>query len=394
VINTLLGRISGFFDKEYLFASFLPSLIFLPLIALTFSLVVGIDTVFDWIDAWTAIQKSTASAAASLVVVIFAYILHALRSDFIRFWSGDSSFPFYLLRGFFRLGKCCQERRFNLLRASAREFSPWRDVLDHFEKEVKKKWQPVKNDLPDETRSELLGILSMLHEGMSPDTVKEQLQPVIEAFDKYSGNDLKDIYGEIKTALADFDRKKDMQIKTDTAILDGRFGDIAAIKPTTIGNVIESYNYYAYKRYNIEVEIFWPRLCSVIKPEFMANVREPKIILEFSVTMASLSALYGLGVFIIGPWLWYNPPLIAAGVVFSAFVAALFYRLGVEAACQYGEMVRSSFDLFRLDLMEALGRPRPGTWQEERKQWEELSRLTSYGIGLDFQISKKKGKDE
>jgi hypothetical protein len=195
VINTLLGKISGFFDKEYLFASFLPSLIFLPLLALTFSLVVGVETVFNWIDSWSALQKTAAAATGSLTVVIFAYVLHALRSDFIRFWSGDSNFPLYLFWGFHQLGKHYQEWRFRCMCEKTRQESPWLSVLlDFYQPAVKKRWQSRRENLPIKERHKLLRILRKLHEGMSPEAVKSGLQPIIDAFDKYSGEDMKDIY--------------------------------------------------------------------------------------------------------------------------------------------------------------------------------------------------------
>lgn len=71
-------------------------------------------------------------------------------------------------------------------------------------------------------------------------------------------------------------------------------------------------------------------------------------------------------------------------------ICFFFYQLGISAAYQYGEMVRSSFDLFRLDLMAALARPDPPRFSKEQKQWEELSKLAVYGTKIDFDILQRK----
>jgi hypothetical protein len=142
----------------------------------------------------------------------------------------------------------------------------------------------------------------------------------------------------------------------------------------------------------MESGIFWGRLRNVIPAEYLASVQEPRILLDFALTMASLAALYCLLALLIGPWIWYKPTLwfslAAASVVLSYF----FYRIGVNAAYQHGELIRSSYDLFRLDLMEALGLPHPANLLVEQAQWEEFSRLAVYGTAANFTIAKRKKK--
>jgi hypothetical protein len=149
----------------------------------------------------------------------------------------------------------------------------------------------------------------------------------------------------------------------------------------------------AIEWYRMEAEIFWPRLRRVIPPEYFGLIEQPRILLDFSLTMASLGAAYALLALLGGPWLWYSPLFWLLLAAVGCLASYLFYWLGVGAARQLGEMVRSSFDLFRLDLMEALARPHPATFLAEQKQWVELSKVAAYGVSKDFedfQLSERK----
>jgi len=392
MINMLLGKIAGFFEKDFLFASFLPALIFLSCVAATLAVVIGGDAIWSWVDSWSAVKKATITAICTLVIVVFAYVLHALRSDFVRFWSGNSNFPLYLLWGFFRLGEFFHRWQFCRMRDRVRRSSPWRGVLADFEKKVGEFWSKDREQLPDKKRNKLTKKVNRLHEGLAPDDVEERLEAVVDAYRGYSGEDLKDIYLKVKTTLMDMDIKENVRIKTDTAALDRQFGNLASVKATALGNVIESYNQYSYNRYNIEAEIFWPRLRSVIKSEYLTAVQEPRILLDFSLTMASLGAIYGFWILLAGPWLWFNLQFLIPLEIVGFAVSFLFYRLSISAAYEFGEMVRSSFDLFRLDLMAALDRPHPANFEVERKQWEELSKLAVYPVSqtkINFAIRER-----
>jgi hypothetical protein len=467
MIDTLLGKVAGFFEKDFLFASFLPALIFLPLLLATFAAVLGAEALqaaWAWVDAWTGVQKIVLTASAALVIVIFAYLLQAMRGASASFWSGTTPW----LWGFWRFGKEFHRYQFRKLLAKTERLSSWEEVFNFFMGEVRKRWRP--EELPNDKRLEFLRLVSSfdsdmksdevkveldqiirayetyagddlkdiyaqvktklyqeynevfqffakevqkrwrsstlplsdddcqnllkcvanLHEKMTADEVKKELTQIISAYDTYAGDELKEVYNRVKTTLSQWHEEEAGRIQTDTAALDRQYGSLATIKATRLGNVIESYNQYSFKRYKMEAEIFWPRLRAVIKPEYFELVREPRILLDFSLTMASLSLIYALLALIAGPWLWYNywfwALLAAAGFAVTNF----FYRLSIRAANQLGEMMRACFDLFRLDLMATLERPHPETFVAEQAQWEELSKLTVYGTAPDFVIRKRK----
>jgi hypothetical protein len=399
MLGTLLDKIAGVFERDFLFASFLPALIFLASLLATFVLALGIEGVWGWVESWTTLQQGMITAVGAVGIVVYAYVLHAVRTEMVRFWSGTSNFPFYFCWGWLRVGEVWQRRRYRRLRDRVRGLTfpsvSWNDVRIDFEDQVWARLQALSS--PPATpaapvplrwfrRWPLVLRVKLLHDGMTAEVVKRRLRPVIEAYERYLEDDLTRLYYMVKTRLMDWDEKQAVRLRTETAILDRRFGTLETVRATELGNVIESYNQYAAKRYKIEAEIFWPRLRQVIKPEYLTLVYEPRMLLDFSLAMASLAACYALLVLLVGPWLWPSLWVWGALAGVGLLVSYFFYRVGVLAAYQFGEMVRASFDLFRLDLMAALQRPHPATFRVEQAQWEEFSKLVVYAEPIDFTI--------
>lgn len=405
MIDTLLSKIAGFFEKDFLFASFLPALIFISALVISLASVISIEAVWEWVDSWTAMQKASAAVAGTLLVVVVAYVLQALRTSFTRGWTGNSRSIW--LWGIQNLGVLIQKRRYRRRQAASREQSPWQGVLDDFNKELLPIWSRVlkrsapagnavqpnptkeREPLPEAQRTSLISLVESLRASMQEAAIKEQLKEISSAYKIYSGDDLADIYNALKDKLTEWNDDEQARIQTETYNLDRWFARLPSVKATTLGNVIQAYNYYPFKRYKIEPDIFWPRLRKVITPEYLSQVQESRILLDFLLTMATLSGLYGLLALIVGPWLWFSLWLwlTLAGIAFAT--SYFFYKLSIRAAFELGEMVRSCFDLFRLDLMSALHRPLPATLAAEQAQWDELSRLAVYGYSTDFTLAGK-----
>jgi hypothetical protein len=120
-------------------------------------------------------------------------------------------------------------------------------------------------------------------------------------------------------------------------------------------------------------------LIQVVPADFAARMEDQRVMLEFSLTGATLSVTFATLCALGGPWLWWSVRYWAALAATGGIAAYLMYRLAVTAAVQYGDFVRSAYDLFRLDLLKALSLPRPGNVEEERALWESVSGLVVYG---------------
>jgi len=388
MIQTLVSKIAGLFEKDFLFASFLPALLFLPVLGITFAFVTGLEAVWAIAESLTTLQSGTMVATASLCLVVFAYVLSGLRPAFTGFWAGITEFPFYLLWGSRRLAERAQRARFLRMRTGSARFSRWRDVLNNFEERVRSSWN-AQGVAPGRFALFVLRTrLNLLHEGLDSATVQRRLEPIVKAFAQYSGNDLAPIYRAVKRRLMDWHSQADTLTQNLAFRLDRRFGTVSSIRPTELGNIIESYNQYPSKRYKAEGELFWSRLLlATIKDQgSMAPVQDSKTALDFYLTMASLATAYAVLALLLGPWLWLEARFWLPLAVISLLTSFFFYRLSVLAAYEYGEMMRASFDLYRLKLMSALSRPQPSGLSVEQKQWDELSRLAVYGDGQDFPL--------
>ena len=56
-----------------------------------------------------------------------------------------------------------------------------------------------------------------------------------------------------------------------------------------------------------------------------------------------------------------------------------FYNASIFSVGSFGLVIRSSFDLFRLDLLKKLGMDRPKDSEEEFEKWQQLNELMVLG---------------
>ena len=73
--------------------------------------------------------------------------------------------------------------------------------------------------------------------------------------------------------------------------------------------------------------------------------------------------------------------------VLGVVLTRLFYLAATENYVAFGELVRSSIDLYRFDLVDALQMPRPRSLRDERVLWDALQRVSAAsqeGIDLSY----------
>ena len=154
--------------------------------------------------------------------------------------------------------------------------------------------------------------------------------------------------------------------------------------PTRLGNVIRSFERYPFQAYGMDAIALWPRLVSKIDAAFASTVDESKTSFDFMLNMSFLSSITTLAILTIGlamsrplqwtfflPWVW-------RALVF-ALLAMIFYYFSVNRAVSWGVQVKSAFDLYRLDLLKALGyQQKPLSFHEERAIWLKISSQLVY----------------
>jgi hypothetical protein len=175
------------------------------------------------------------------------------------------------------------------------------------------------------------------------------------------------------------------------------------ILPTSFGNTLRAAEDHAMQRYGFDGVTFWPRLVQVIPDGYKATIDNTRNELSFLVNMSILSVTFSLlCILAIFHAMWTTSVISSDALVFSTFavftirylVAAafgmiscgIFYRASIISLGSFALTIRSSFDLFRLDLLRKLEVVHPTDFEEECKTWTNINELILLGNrSLTFQ---------
>jgi len=172
--------------------------------------------------------------------------------------------------------------------------------------------------------------------------------------------------------------------------------DLADVMPSRFGNTLKAAENYPGERYGFDSIHIWPRLVHVIPTEYKLSIDTVRNELSFLVNMSILSVTFS---FLCLLAIFYSMGAISGAgtdpAVFFEFsgktlkylaAAALgfiscgfFYNASIFSVGSFGLMIRSSFDLFRLDLLKKLGMERPKDSIEEFETWQKLNELIVLG---------------
>ncbi|MBA5869126.1 MAG: hypothetical protein GDA68_03835 [Nitrospira sp. CR2.1] len=403
MLQALFGEVKGLFDKDFLFASLIPTLVFLVSITATLAGMIGFEGSLGWVDGLNVAQSTTLTGVAFLSTVVIAYIFNSLRVLFLKVWTGTTLNQILF---FLRLSQRLNEARYDAEDKAASRTPAWRGIIDQFDSTLRQHyWAPNAGNLIPNAKlrsleSELSSIQSQIREARHDDTShREKIEKlmntnVLPYYRDFGWSDqLNGAYQDLISTLEKKAGEERSNIISRRFRLDRRYGTRDTIRPTTLGNIVESYNAYSFVRYGMEGEIFWPHLQQHIPGPFMKKIDEQKIIFDFCLTMATLGVLYGLLALVFGPLLWANIRFwTILGLFAVGFSYVVYYKLAVSIATQYGDLIRASFDLFRHDLLKAFSVKFDRSnisLLEEKELWGKLSRLLVYGDPSDlvFEIS-------
>jgi hypothetical protein len=161
--------------------------------------------------------------------------------------------------------------------------------------------------------------------------------------------------------------------------------ELKLVLPTRLGNVMRAYERYSDVVYGIEAIVVWPRLIMIIPEQARERIRDAEALFHFAINMLFMGTftLFTSGAMIINSLyqggvsgladkkLWLIILVLVLGAFFASFS---WWVLLPDAARQRGEQVKSTFDLYRSTLAEALGFQLPATESEERRMWRLVSR--------------------
>lgn len=162
--------------------------------------------------------------------------------------------------------------------------------------------------------------------------------------------------------------------------------DIDLVMPTSLGNVIRSFEDYPFRRYGMESITLWPRLIAKIDKDYAVAMDEAKVSFDFTLNISILSSLLAVSILVVGlryPTALSQTPLLIwwlFEVIIFLIIASWFYQLSIGRAKAWGSMFKGSFDLYRWDLLKQLGfEYKPRTMAEERLLWKAIHQQMIYG---------------
>lgn len=150
------------------------------------------------------------------------------------------------------------------------------------------------------------------------------------------------------------------------------------ILPTAFGNVLRSFEIYPRVMYGLDSIDTWGRLLSVIPKDYLELVDAAKAQVDFWVN---------LGLAIVLLLIEYEVLALATGTQLDMQVIILLILAGTlapvratSAAREWGDLVKSAFDVYRFKLLEALGIDLPNDRDEEKSIWRKYSQAIIYRV--------------
>jgi hypothetical protein len=147
----------------------------------------------------------------------------------------------------------------------------------------------------------------------------------------------------------------------------------AFVLPTKFGNAMRAFEVYARVVYGIEAIQVWNRLTLLLPSEVMDRVKDGRSMLDFLVNMLFLSTCT-IAIYVV-LFIWKRHAAAWIIPTSSLITICLASAYLPTAAMQWGEMVKSVFDLHRGLLAESLGLTLPKDPSEEVNMWREVSRM-------------------
>ncbi|MFN8490281.1 MAG: hypothetical protein U0350_22025 [Caldilineaceae bacterium] len=144
------------------------------------------------------------------------------------------------------------------------------------------------------------------------------------------------------------------------------------IRPTRFGNIFRARELYATERYGIDASVIWPRLYPLLQSSIVDALEDKKIAIDFMLLIAvyaSLITLIWCPILAVFTDRWLLFLICASGFP----LAWLSYQSAVQDALAYGAQIKTIFDLYRHELLKALGFKIPVDPETERQLWEDIS---------------------
>jgi hypothetical protein len=164
------------------------------------------------------------------------------------------------------------------------------------------------------------------------------------------------------------------------------------VLPTRFGNAIRAFETYPESIYGIDGIPGWLRLQAVMGKDFETIVEDARAHVSFFVNISAISCAFALlAIGRLGLILCKAMPNIPIDFQTGSFLVAAMggmfvsraaYKLSVNQARAWGDMVRSAFDTYLPDLATKMGYALPSNQKDRRLFWQHLTSTFLYNESL------------
>lgn len=154
--------------------------------------------------------------------------------------------------------------------------------------------------------------------------------------------------------------------------------------PTALGNILRARERSPERKYGLDAIVCWPRLWVLLPEHVRMDLANARASLDRLVEFLFLGLLFSL-------WsIWATRWALAISLVWMIVT----YRLALQAAMIYGDLLETAFDLHRFSLYDAIGLRRPKDNQEEKALGKALTEYLWRGTLPGKLIYQSKPEDE
>jgi hypothetical protein len=132
---------------------------------------------------------------------------------------------------------------------------------------------------------------------------------------------------------------------------------------TRLGNILRAYEEAPDSRYGLSVSVVWTRLWMVLDDTTRTDITNAQNTLEKFCELWFFGLLFIL-------WAFVNPWAIVISIVWQLIV---YYVMILSAAESYGQLIESTFDLYRMKLYDALSWTKPTNTDDEISMGKKLT---------------------
>jgi hypothetical protein len=393
MFSTILKAVTGYFDRQSTLTTFFPLLLFWGVVVVVvFSHYVG------WAGTLARWNGVTGTAQALLIVAFLSWValwtffMLNFRAGLLRFFEGE------LLDSVHR-GRLLVWRRRRWERAMARleGCDASLEEREIFLKQEAREWEAFPPDvLPAQPVPPAEGVANLVARWQSLSTARPDAQSGDEAVADLgrkvrqaslatvpvANAEEKEQLATLVTSLQEAIERRIEEVRAQRAVLYYRlsryFPQNAVLAPTRLGNAMRAVDTYSQPRYGLDLATIWPRLQPLLPAETLSWLGQAGTAFDLMITLSALSALFGVSLGVYLAVISSSPQAAAISAVVLAGSLGLSwvcYRNAVEAAVAYGERVRSTVDLHRFRVLEAMRLPQPENLAEEELEWRRVCGL-------------------